>query len=93
MLNDEPIPWSVELYYSIEFVSILPITTFLIIDELKNKIFRNIMIGLVCFTSVVFTVYGMHAPNRRLNWWGDYKYAFYKRSFMKEFNVKKCINI
>lgn len=90
MLNDEPIRWSVELYYSIEFVSILPITTFLIIDELKNKIFRNIMIGLVCFTSVLFTVYGMHAPNRRLNWWGDYKYAFYKRSFYEgEFNVRK----
>jgi uncharacterized membrane protein len=93
MLNDEPIRWSIELYYSIEFVSILPITTFLIIYDLKNNLFKNILIGFVCFSSVVFTIYGLYAPNRRLNYWGDNKYAFYKSGFYRgEFNVKKVHN-
>jgi uncharacterized membrane protein len=83
MLNDEPIRWSIETYYSIEFVSMLPVTTFLIISEFKNKHLRNSLTGIVCATTLLFTIYAMDSPNRRLRWFDDRKYAFYKSTMYK----------
>jgi len=90
MLNDDPIRWSNQLYYSIEFVSILPVVVFLIISELKSRILRNASIVTVCIATLVFTIHLLDSPNRKLNYWGDRKYAFYKSSMYKVgFNSKK----
>jgi uncharacterized membrane protein len=90
MLNDDPIRWSIETYYSIEFVSILPVTTFLIISELKNKTLKNTVLAIVCATSLVFTLYAMNSGNRRLKYFDDRKYAFYKTTMYKaDIDVRK----
>jgi len=90
MLNDHPVRWSMELYYSIEFVSILPVAVFLIISELKSPVVKRSMAIIVCAATLVLTIYGLYSPHRRLNWWGDSKYAFYKCSFYNPgFSSKK----
>jgi uncharacterized membrane protein len=90
MLNDDPIRWSIETYYSIEFVSILPVTTFLIISELKNKTLKNTVLAIVCTTSLLFTLYAMNSENRRLKYFDDRKYAFYKSTMYKaDIDVRK----
>jgi uncharacterized membrane protein len=90
MLNDDPIRWSIETYYSIEFISILPITTFLIISELKSKYIKNTVLIIVCATSLLFTLYAMDSRHHRLKYFDDKKYAFYKSTMYKgEMDVKK----
>ena len=90
MLNDVPVRWSMELYYSIEFVSILPVVVFLIISEIKNRKLKNFCLIIVCIATLFLTIYKLDSPNRKLKWWGDSKYAFYKaKMFKAEFNVKK----
>jgi uncharacterized membrane protein len=89
MLNDEPIRWSMEWYYSIEFVSILPIAVFLIISELKNKTLSKILTLTICITTFFYTIYKLDG-HRKMNWWGDNKYAFYKSKMYKaDFDVKR----
>ena len=93
MLNDDPTRWSNQLYYSIEFVSILPIAVFLIISEFKSKTIRSILTGTVCFTTLAFTIHMIQSDNRKMSWWGDNKFAFYKSSMYKaDFDVKKINN-
>jgi hypothetical protein len=90
MFNDDPIRWSNELYYSIEFVSILPIVVFLIISEFHSKMLRYVVTGFVCLSTIVLTIHYLDNFNRKLNWWGDQKYAFYKPSMYKaDVNVGK----
>ncbi len=90
MLNDDPIRWSMELYYSIEFVSILPVAAFLIISEIKNIKLKYFLISAVCVLTLFLTINKLDKSNRRLKWWGDRKYAFYKADMYKaDFDVKK----
>jgi uncharacterized membrane protein len=90
MLNDEPLRWSMEWYYSIEFVSILPIAVFLIISEIKKDKLKNIFVGIICFTTIAATIYEMDCSHRKISWWGDGKYAFYKsKMYRADFNVKR----
>jgi uncharacterized membrane protein len=93
MLNDDPVRWSNELFYAIDFVSIFPIAVFLIISELKSKRLRNVIVGIVVVTTLVSTVHLLQSANRKLNWWGDTKYAFYKSSmYRSDYDVKKIYN-
>lgn len=78
MLNDDPIRWGVQLYYSIEFVTILPIAVFLILSEFKNKRLKYGLTVLVCILSLTMTLGNIFGRNTIKDWWGDRKYAFYK---------------
>ena len=92
MLNDDPIRWSVELYYSIEFVSILPIAVFLIITSFKNRklqIYSGILVCLVTFLVSAHKLTG----KRELNWWPREKYAFYSpKMYSAGFNAANVHN-
>ncbi len=90
MYNDDPVRWSIELYYSIEFVSILPIAVFLIMTEEKNRIVRLILAYFVFLSTLTITVIKLNGHSRLMDWWGDKKFAFYKSSFYQaDFDVKK----
>ena len=83
MFNDDPIRWSIELYYSIEFVSLLPVVVFLIIASLKNTGLQNKLALTVCLVTVVITAVKFETSNHKLPWWNNRKYAFYKASMYK----------
>ncbi len=78
MLNDDPVRWSVELYYSIEFVSILPVAVFLLIASFRKKMLQSIAGLLVCVATLSITAYKFNAGNRVLPWWWiTTKYTFF----------------
>jgi hypothetical protein len=82
MYNDVPVRWSIESYYSIEIVSMLPIAAFLIISELKNKMARNIITALICVNTVWVTTYKLLEKGRVLNY-DNTNFAFYRSSMYK----------
>jgi uncharacterized membrane protein len=89
MFNDDPIRWSIESYYSIETVSILPIAVCLIISEIKNAKRKNILIAIVLFCSLGVTTFKLLEKGRALNY-DNTNFAFYKGSmYHADFNVKK----
>jgi uncharacterized membrane protein len=93
MFNDLPIRWSVELYYSIEFVSILPVAVFLIISEFKNIKLKYSLAVLVSLLTISITIVKLIGHNHYIDWWGDSKFAFYKSSMYKApFDEKKVYN-
>jgi hypothetical protein len=57
MFNDNPIRWSVETYYSVEIVSILPIMIFLVLVRLKRAAIRSSIAILTCCCALGTTVY------------------------------------
>jgi uncharacterized membrane protein len=90
MLNDDPIRWSVELYYSIEFVSILPVAVYLIIASFRKKILQFILGLLVCVVTFSMTMYKFNPEKRALNWWHTTKYTFYKSTmYSSGFNASR----
>jgi len=87
MLNDGQVRWSVELYYSIEFVSILPLVIFLILLELKNVKLQKALVILVCIGTILIDVVKLN-EHRNVDWWGDSKYAFYNsKMYTSDFSV------
>ena len=82
MYNDVPVRWSIESYYSIEFVSMLPIAVFLIISEIKSKLARNIITILVCINTLWVTTYKLLEKGRVLNY-DNTNFAFFRSSMYK----------
>jgi hypothetical protein len=82
MYNDVPVRWSIESFYSIEFVSMLPIAVFLILSEIKNKLARNILTILVCVNTLWVTTYKLLEKGRVLNY-DNTNFAFFKSSMYK----------
>jgi len=90
MLNDIPVRWSIECYYSIEFVSILPLVIALIIAEEKHNWTKYILSGLVFSLALWITIAKVKGYERQMDWWGDKKYAFYDKGMYKaDFDAKK----
>lgn len=90
MLNDVPLRWSTDTYYSVEIVTILPVAVFLILSEVKVKFVRTVLIACVSVGTVFITVYKLKKRNDSSVFWSDYKHAFYRREFYKSsFNVSE----
>ena len=90
MLNDMPLRWSTDTYYSVEFVTILPVAVFLIISGVKSKLIRSVLITCVCVGTVFITVYKLQKHKNSSVFWSDYKHAFYKKDFYRSgFNVRE----
>lgn len=90
MLNDEPLRWSSETYYSIEFVSLLPVAVFSIIGNFRSPRLRTWMLWLVLAGSLGITVYKSVPGERKSPFWYDKKHSFYNSSFYRAgFNAGK----
>ncbi len=90
MLNDEPLRWSSETYYSIEFVSLLPVAVFCIIGNFRSPSLRTWMLWLVLAGSLGITVYKSLPGEHKSPFWYDKKHGFYNSSFYKAgFNAGK----
>ena len=94
MYNDDPIRWSIESYYSIEIVSLLPITVFLTINELKLDFkYKRLLSILLVLSASAITIYKFDIKHRTIKWYGIEKNKFYDtRMYSSPFNVNKIYN-
>lgn len=78
MYNDVYIRWSIEGYYAIEFVSLMPILVFFTLHELRNKKI-SLYLGIAGFVgTIAMTTYKLNPENKVLNtWFESVKYEFY----------------
>lgn len=92
MFNDFPVRWGIDGFYSIEVVSMLPITVFWVINKLKNGYIRQILTFLVPLITIITTFYiidhisYLGAPGNKIK--------FYKPSFYQsDIDIGKINNI
>lgn len=82
MLNDDPIRWSIESYYAVQIVTLLPIPVFLILADLKSKKWSYSLSAIVCILALMITYYETDKTNRRL---GAYSNPVKRNIFAKDF--------
>lgn len=83
MLNDEPLRWSSDTYYSIEFVTLLPVAIFTIIGGFRSIPLRKVLSILVIAGSLGVTVYMLLPHQGRSFFWSEEKHSFYRTSFYR----------
>jgi len=86
MYNDAPVRWSIETYYSIEIVTLLPIVVFLILKEIKfikNEKTKKYLGYFIVAMAMLVSIHKLEISNRRLKWYGPEKNVFYKKAMYK----------
>lgn len=91
VLNDDPFRWGIATYYSVEVVTLLPLSVFLVLNEIKSIRWQNILVALSCAGALGTTIYKMENNNQEIPWtFYKAKIKFYDKSFYKPpFDVKK----
>lgn len=91
VLNDDFFRWGLATYYSIEIVTLLPISVFLVLSSFKTNKLQNILAGLVCVGSLAMTIHKMDSSNHQVPWtFYKAKIKFFDKSFYEApFDVKK----
>lgn len=95
MYNDEPIRWSMESYYSVEIVSLLPLIIFLLIGTFNNKKVRISLAYAVCIATLIITVVKLTKPaDKHIALMGDtQKFNFLNRDFYRSgYDVQEIYN-
>ncbi len=91
MLNDNSFRWGIATYYSIEVVTLLPLSVFLVLSSIKSKLYQNGLIIAVCIATISMTIHKLDASNCVIPWtMTPAKEKFYDKRFYKPpFNVRK----
>lgn len=91
VLNDSPFRWGLATYYSVEIVTLLPISVFLALSSFRLQRLQNIFIILVCLGSLGATIHKMDSSNHVVPWtFYKHKIKFYGNDFYEApFPVKK----
>lgn len=91
VLNDSPIRWSIASYYSIEVVTLLPLSVFLTLISIPSEKLRKTLVLFVCFATLSVTVYKLDAVHNKIPWaLTPHKVKIYdKRFFEQPFNIRK----
>jgi uncharacterized membrane protein len=91
VLNDDFFRWGLATYYSVEIVTFLPISVFLVLSSIKTIKLQNALAGLVCVCSLAMTIHKMDSSNHQVPWtFYKAKIKFYDKSFYEPpFDVKK----
>ena len=88
MYTDEGFRWSLISYYSVEFVSILPIFVFTIIVVIKQPAIKYSLALLVCITTIIVSYRKIDAY-----WYDAYLGSVEKHNFFKETFYQSNYNI
>jgi hypothetical protein len=64
VLNDAPVRWGIYTYYSIEVVTLLPLSVFLVLASLKSKLLQTVLAIAVCIATLGVTLHKMERKNR-----------------------------
>jgi len=62
MYDDNPLRWSIETYYSVEFVSIMPPLIFMILANWRSLPLKRSVGGALCVITALMTGYKMLVP-------------------------------
>jgi len=91
VLNDDFFRWGLATYYSIEVVTLLPISVFLVLSSFKTNKLQNTLAALVCVGSLAMTIHKMDSGNHQVPWtFYKAKIKFFDKSFYEApFDVKK----
>lgn len=91
MLNDNFVRWGISTYYSIEIVTLLPLSVFLVLSEIKSRYFRYGLAAAVCIITIYVTLYKLNPANCRVEWGANpAKERIYDKDFFKApFDIKK----
>ena len=91
VLNDDFFRWGLATYYSVEIVTLLPISVFLALSSIKTNKLQNYLAGLVCICTLAMTIHKMDSSNQQVPWtFYKAKIKFYDKSFYEApFDVKK----
>lgn len=63
VLNDAPLRWGIATYYSIEVITLLPLSVFLTLSSLKSKTTQNLLAILVVISTVGMTIFKLNPAN------------------------------
>lgn len=91
VLNDDFFRWGLATYYSVEVVTLLPISVFLILATIKRRKVQNMLVVLVCASSLAMTIHKMDSSNHQVPWtFYKAKIKFFDKCFYETpFDVKK----
>jgi len=91
VLNDDFFRWGLATYYSVEIVTLLPLSVFLVLSSFKTNKLQNYLAGLVCISSLAMTIHKMDSSNHQVPWtFYKAKIKFFDKSFYEApFEVKK----
>ncbi len=91
VLNDSYIRWGIATYYSIEVVTLLPLSVFLTLAAIKHRKVQNVFVILVCLATIATTVYKLKQQNNKIPWTlNPSKVKVYDKHFFEApFNIKK----
>ncbi len=95
VLNDAPIRWGILTYYSIEVVTLLPLSVFLTLASVKPKKWQNGLTILVCLAALSTTIYKMDRGNRVVpeKFRPEKEKFFYKGFYKTNYNLKETHRI
>jgi uncharacterized membrane protein len=84
VLNDYPVRWGISTYYSIEVVTLLPISVFLVLASLRTKWLRMTLPVLVCVVTVYTTLYKLNPDHVKIPWtMNPAKERIFKKAFFQ----------
>lgn len=66
VLNDNPVRWGIATYYSIEVVTLLPLSVFLVLSSLKTKSLQTGLTVAVCIATLWMTIYKLDKKHNRV---------------------------
>lgn len=91
VLNDSFIRWGISNYYSIEVVTLLPLSVFLTLASMKSKYIQNGLTVVICVATLGMTIYKLDQSNVIIPWTlNPSKEKIYSKSFFRaQFNIKK----
>jgi uncharacterized membrane protein len=84
VLNDSFIRWGISTYYSIEVVTLLPLSVFLTLAALKPKSLQTGLAVIACAATLFMTLYKLNPDNVKVRWtMNPSKERVYKKEFYK----------
>lgn len=94
MYADDPVRWSAESYYSVEFVSILPLMVFLILANLKKEDLKVPLAVLICCWTMIMTSKEIYRAGdmHRARLGSPTKYDLFNKNFYFHDNTLKEIH-
>lgn len=95
VLNDSFIRWGISNYYSIEVVTLLPLSVFLTLASLKSKLVQNGLAIVTCIATLTMTIYKLNIANIEISWTlNPSKEIVYSKGFFEApFDIKKVNKI
>lgn len=95
VLNDSYIRWGISTYYSIEVVTLLPLSVFLTLASLKSKMVQNGLAIITCVSTLAMTIYKLDRVNVVIPWTlnPSKEKIYYKGFFQSQMDIKKVNKI